>query len=230
MLVPTAMEHVIQPFNRFCYPFCQAPLTALCFFQDTHDRVASIHNSSDAQLQILKHLESQAEVAFLRRVDGSVNFTRNWADYTSGFGDDSEFWLGLESLHQLTTRHQYGLRVDMEDWSGEWKWTQYQFFRVGNVTDNYTLTVTGYDSDSTAGDAMAYHNGMEFSTYDKDDDKDVACAARYEGGWWYNECHHTNPTGQYRPADYKGYYGIRWWQAYKDNRSFKSMTLKLTVN
>lgn len=34
-----------------------------------------------------------------RRIDGSVNFTRDWADYENGFGClGSEFWLGIFML------------------------------------------------------------------------------------------------------------------------------------
>ena len=38
-----------------------------------------------------------------RRMDGTVNFNRDWADYNKGFGDlDGEHWLGLNKIYQIT--------------------------------------------------------------------------------------------------------------------------------
>ena len=48
-----------------------------------------------------------------------VDFFRYWNEYVAGFGDvtvGGEYWLGLESIHQLTSacRLQFELRIDME--------------------------------------------------------------------------------------------------------------------
>ncbi|TMS18053.1 Tenascin, partial [Larimichthys crocea] len=79
---------------------------------------------------------------FQRRKDGSVNFFRGWKDYTKGFGDLSgEFWLGLDSLHNLTTMTRMNLRVDLRD-KDESVYAEYSTFEVAKR--NYRLTVGGY--------------------------------------------------------------------------------------
>ena len=102
-----------------------------------------------------------------RRVtNGTINFTRDWDDYVSGFGDlDGEFWYGLDNVHYLTTRDDVELRIDMvmEDDGSELTWT-YQTFTVAGPEDKYRLTIGG--GVGTGTDAMDYHDGQQFSTYD----------------------------------------------------------------
>ena len=53
---------------------------------------------------------------FQKRLNGSVDFYRYWNDYKRGFGDlNSEFWLGLDKIHRLTSYNNNMLRVDLEE-------------------------------------------------------------------------------------------------------------------
>ena len=65
-----------------------------------------------------------------RRMDGSVDFYRNWASYVDGFGDpNSEYWLGLKNIHCLTTRTEITqLKVCLADFEGVKKFANYSFF------------------------------------------------------------------------------------------------------
>lgn len=74
----------------------------------------------------------------------------------------------------------------------------YKTFKVADESDSYRLTIGDYQT-SPAGDAMADHNNMLFSTKDRDnDDKvDVDCAAEDKGGWWYGSCGPANLNGLY---------------------------------
>lgn len=51
---------------------------------------------------------------------------------------------------------------------------------------------------SPAGDALTYHNGWKFTTFDRDNDVALSnCALTHHGGWWYKNCHLANPNGRY---------------------------------
>ena len=172
-------------------------------------------------------------IVFQRRMDGTVNFYRNWADYLKGFGDlKGEFWLGLDKIHRLTnTASSSTLRVDMKDFNGVKKFAQYSSFRVGGADTKYTLTVSGYSGD--AGDSMTNpghnHNGKKFSTYDNDNDSASGnCAILYKAAWWYNGCHYSNLNGRYLAGQHSTYAdGINWrtWKGYY--YSLKTTEMKL---
>ena len=171
-------------------------------------------------------------VVFLHRQDASINFTRPWVDYRNGFGSpDTNYWIGLDHLHTLTSSRAYGLIIDMTAWDGKTFWAGYFKFSVGPESGNYTLNVTDYDWDSTLPDEMWYNNGMMFTSYDRDNDKWSGgnCARDRKGGWWYDHCSHVNPTGLYLCGCVCDVTGIVWWltPGYCWFYSFKRVTFTL---
>ena len=82
---------------------------------------------------------------FQKRLDGSEDFFRDWADYEHGFGNlIGEFWLGLEALHLLTWQDSSRLRIELEDFNSSYAYAAYGFFSVSNSSDNYRLTIGDY--------------------------------------------------------------------------------------
>ena len=74
-----------------------------------------------------------------------MDFYRPWSDYKAGFGDLCEYWLGLETLHNLTSTHNYSLRVDMEDWSSNWLWSEFGMVSIADEASKYRLDVDYYN-------------------------------------------------------------------------------------
>ncbi|XP_035475842.1 tenascin isoform X1 [Scophthalmus maximus] len=160
---------------------------------------------------------------FQRRRDGSVDFYRGWAEYARGFGDLSgEFWLGLESLHNLTSMTRMSLRVDLRD-GDDSAFAKYSTFEVARR--NYKLSVGGYSG--TAGDSLSYHNNRVFSTKDRDPAPFITrCAMSYRGGWWYKNCHQANLNGLYG-IDVK-HQGLIWtsWKGKDVSVAFTEMKMR----
>ncbi|XP_040908817.1 tenascin-X isoform X2 [Toxotes jaculatrix] len=162
---------------------------------------------------------------FQRRKDGSVDFFKGWKEYVNGFGDLSgEFWLGLNSLHNLTAMSRMSLRVDLRD-AVESVFAKYSVFEVAKR--NYRLTVGGYSG--TAGDSLSYHNNRVFSTKDRDPAPFITrCAMSYRGGWWYKNCHEANLNGLYG-IDVK-HQGVIWtaWKGKEHSIPFTEMKMRPT--
>ncbi|XP_051993278.1 fibrinogen gamma chain [Xyrauchen texanus] len=191
-----------------------------------------------------------------RRRDGSVDFNRNWVQYKEGFGylspdDKTEFWLGNEKMHLLSVQSNvpYVLRIEMVDWEGNKKFADYSTFKIGPEVDSYRLTYAYY-SGGDAGDAFdgvdfgvdpsdkfyTSHNGMQFSTPDKDNDKfHDHCALQEGSGWWMNRCHAAHLNGKYysggkyteKDSQYGYDNGLIWATWHSRWYSLKETTMKI---
>ena len=144
-----------------------------------------------------------------RRIDGSVDFNRYWSEYEEGFGnlpdDDKdttgEFWIGLRSLHCLTSQGQWELRIDYMFPNKTKGYLSYRHFRVGPASNDYQLSISGF-SGNTTDPIIADLNGLKFTTRDRDNDKwhRNNCAVHNsvnEGGWWYKNCSFIRPNNWY---------------------------------
>ena len=136
--------------------------------------------------------ESKGFIVVQRRVDASLSFgKRSWIQYKNSFGNlEGNYWIGLEKLHAIAApRRGAMLRVDVRHQS-EPNTTynaKYSTFEVGNEADGYRLKIGGYQGN--AGDSFAVHNGMKFSTFDKDNDLAFTnCGSYHNGGWWHYDC------------------------------------------
>ncbi len=165
-------------------------------------------------------------IVIQRRQDGSVDFNRNWVDYTVGFGNLSgEFWLGNDIIRTLTTSSRpWWLRIDVGDWDHKSAWSEYSDFRI--TGGYYVLRFTGYNSESTAGDSLLYHKGQPFSTEDYDMDD---CAQTYQGGWWFYNCHDSLLNGVYyqEGSAFPSGHGIQWDTWREDPYSLKNCSMKI---
>ncbi|RXM37100.1 Acid ceramidase [Acipenser ruthenus] len=137
------------------------------------------------------------------------------------------------------SEENYILKINLADFEGEQRSALYKEFKVGDEESSYQLSFGQYSG--TAGDALsgsyhpevqwwASHNGMKFSTYDRDNDRyEGNCAIEDKAGWWFNRCHSANLNGYY----YKGPYtaktdnGIIWYTWHGWWYSIKTVIMKI---
>ena len=188
-------------------------------------------NNTNSSFNVYCDMEADGGgwTVLLKRQDGSVDFQHNWTGYKRGFGNlEGEHWLGLDNMYLLT--HQSSgppqLRVDLADWEGNTAFAKYNQFSVGDEDSDYTLSVSGYQSASTAGDALTYHNGQRFSTPDRDNDVTSTHCAVY-GPWWHKSCYYSLLTGKYHTSGRRRTYGIIWFNWKGWNYSLRVADMKI---
>ncbi|XP_078328740.1 fibrinogen-like protein A isoform X2 [Crassostrea virginica] len=150
-----------------------------------------------------------------RRNSSNVNFTRNWANYTNGFGEvTGNYWIGNRILHALTSSNNI-IMFRLRHINGSTYNASYSNFRVLDEAKKFKMTYDHYIN-GTAGDALGNANQhsakkMSFSTIDRDNDKcDKSCAAQMKGGWWYNNCSTSNLNGVYCLNGTNNSYCMTW--------------------
>ena len=79
---------------------------------------------------------------------------------------------------------------------------------------------------------MAYHNGKQFSTWDKDNDShEKNCAIMFKGAWWYYKGHHANLNGLYLNGTNSEYaVGMVWYKWKRHYYSFMKTKMMIRRN
>ncbi|VDI76708.1 Hypothetical predicted protein [Mytilus galloprovincialis] len=128
----------------------------------------------------------------------------------------------------LTTNNDYGLRIELENFALKKRYAEYDSFKISDELSYFQLSIEGYSGD--AGDSLAYHNGMNFSTKDRDNDPSSdRCAVDFLGAWWYNDCQRSNLNGQYLSfgSHTSSDHGIEWFTFTGPAYSLKSSKMMI---
>uniref|UniRef100_A0A1I8I7W4 Fibrinogen C-terminal domain-containing protein n=1 Tax=Macrostomum lignano TaxID=282301 RepID=A0A1I8I7W4_9PLAT len=114
-----------------------------------------------------------AEVVFQRHLDNSLSFAQNWHGYVKGFGDpNGNYWMGLEQLLDLTKDRNCKLIYEGVQLNGKVLRAKFKGFGLRGADENYKLVLGDQEpGGDLSSEVAAYHNGMQFSTYDADNDK-----------------------------------------------------------
>ena len=138
---------------------------------------------------------------------------RGWNEYEVGFGNlDGNHWLGLAQIHRLTAIEPLELHIYVEEFSGSWQYIIFDEFSISDGSDNYRLQVSESSSGTAVAQSLLFHNGMQFSTYDNDNDiRSDNCAVIYAGAWWYRDCQASNLNGRYFNRDTDLWCNVMTW-------------------
>ena len=149
----------------------------------------------------------------LDEIEGDSDFFQEatWKDYKNGFGEpEGTYWMGLERMHEMTSTGTWQLMLIARagNVASSFNYIIYNNFKIGSELMEYPLTVenvggTRGEWQSATEDELMYFNDMEFSTPDKDNDRDYNhCAQQNPSGWWFKHCYFFDLNGK------KNQYGI----------------------
>ncbi|MEO0687419.1 MAG: fibrinogen-related domain-containing protein, partial [Cyanobacteria bacterium J06649_11] len=143
-------------------------------------------------------------IVMQKRLDGSVDFYRDWKTFKNGFGDAyGEYWLGNDFVHQYTNSHPTEMLAEATAFDDVRVVAMLKGFKLGDeAVSQYTLqfgsciTLTTVTTDLCIDWEDA--NNVKFSTFDVDNDRlSMNCANVFGGAWWHVDCFRVNLNGRY---------------------------------
>jgi hypothetical protein len=104
----------------------------------------------------------------------SFGWNRAWNEYKIGFGTPgSNYWFGLEKLHQMTAVSTYRVRIEIHRTPHDvMSWLEMNVFYVASESQYYQLTWSGMSGSSELTNLpqphlpITSHSGRVFATYD----------------------------------------------------------------
>jgi hypothetical protein len=162
----------IEQANRFAFSFL--PSNEIMKQINAFD---SMYTLNFAQL-----VENEPKILIASRRNSDPEFFyKGIADYSEGFTDgQSNFWIGLNTMHKVTSQHNYKLRVVATTPSGIDFVEEYLIFNVGDQTDGYRLNVSGLVLGTNG--YFARNHGAQFSTFDFNN---ITLARKHAAGYWF---------------------------------------------
>ena len=131
-----------------------------------------------------------------------MQFNRSWPEYKTGFTGSNFYWLGLDTIHQVTTSSTCHICFLLSS-ATKSQYIEYYPFQIGDESSGYQLMLGAKTAgNGTIGDALGSQNYQRFSTYDVDNDQDTnvtnhSCASTFGAGWWYGSHTSSSPYGGY---------------------------------
>ena len=115
---------------------------------------------------------------------------------------------------------------------GTLSWAFVEYFLAYPASTNISYADPCVSLSFLSGDSLGNHNGMQFTTWDSDNDNwDSGNCARDKafGGWWYNKCYQSNLNGIYHQSnDTDGKKTGIFWKEWKgDFYSLKRTEMKI---
>lgn len=157
----------------------------------TTDGVYRISPDGNCPFEVYCDMTGGGWTLVQRRHKGDVTFSRSWQDYVIGFGDKhGDHWLGLEKIHRLTQKGSQ-LKFELGRYNHPSVHAHYEAFKVNDAMSRYTMNVDKFGYSGTIKEMLSYHDGMRFSTFDRDNDRlGDSCSRLYgNSGWWFNGCY-----------------------------------------
>ncbi|XP_039248866.2 uncharacterized protein LOC120326611 [Styela clava] len=171
-------------------------------------------------------------IVIQRRVDNTVNFDRSLDEYVAGFGDmvKGNFWLGLETIHDLTYLGKYRtleiVLID-KDRSKDDDNIKIKFMNatVGSNSSSYRFNSGSVTPESESESELAeYFSNMKNMSFSVRNVTVNGCPE--SSGWWFNMDGKNKTKVSSLNGPYNGYSGLKL-KTDSENWNFEKIEMRL---